>query len=278
MQISRNVLILAGALAVPAIAQAAVTWPGPDSYGYSGSTSTGNTFSTIKGNGGALVTPADPAAATYDDRFYTAPVGFAFPFYGVTNNAVFVTTNGLITFGGTTNTDQSLNTQINASYTNASFNSATAIPSGSNVQVDRAMIAPWWDDLQFTSGQTGGIYTLNRTVSGVQEFVIEWANVAFFNSTTDGVSFQAILRDNGTITFNYGDTSSSNSTNTLGASATIGIHNLGGTNVNNQYLQYNANTAGALPLGGFRVDIVPGPGAAALLGLGGLMAARRRRS
>jgi len=241
---------------------------GPDAFGYLGSrTNTGAAYTPIKGNGGTLQTPADPANATFDDRFYTAPIGFNFPFYGVNQTSVFMMTNGFLSFGGTTNTSGALNTQENFSYTNGSFNTNT-LPIG-NSQVDRAIIAPWWDDLQFTSGQPGGIYTLLRTVAGHQEFVMEWNNVAFFNSTTDGVNFEAILRDDGLITFQYNDVASSNAGNTLGGSATIGIHNLGGTTGNNNFLQFSVNSPTLVQFDQitFTPTAVPEPTSMALCGV-----------
>jgi hypothetical protein len=48
----------------------AASFPGPDAFGYTGvRTNNLSAFNSIKGNGGTLLTPADPAAAPYDDRF-----------------------------------------------------------------------------------------------------------------------------------------------------------------------------------------------------------------
>jgi hypothetical protein len=275
----KSVLVLAavaGGLCLSTVASAGL-FPGPDGFGYTGSTTTGNTYTTIKGNGGTRVTPADPAAATYDDRFYSVTIPFSFNFYGTGQTTAFISTNGFIALGAATNTGNALDTQQNNSYTNSTF-AVAAMPLGGTGQwvADRPVIAPWWDDMQFTSGQQGGIYTRSQVVSGVNEFVIEWANVAFFNSTADGVSFQAVLRDNGTMSFFYGDSASSNTGNTLGASGTIGIHNVGGGTGNDQYLQYSNNQAAAVS-NGFAVHIVPAPASLALAGLGGLLVARRRR-
>lgn len=252
---------------------------GPDAFGYTGNSSNSPaSFTTIKGAGGALVTPADPANALFDDRFYAATIPFNFPFYGVNQTAAFLSTNGFISFGGTTNTNAALNTQVASSFGNNTLASATALIAG--MQVDRSFIAPWWDDLQFTNAQAGGIYTLTRTLGVVQEFVVEWNSVAFFNSTTDSVNFQAILRDDGSMTFLYRDVLSSNAGNTRGGSATIGIHNLGGTTGNNNFLQYSFNQAAALA-NGDRIDItlIPEPGSMALAAgsFAGMLLRRRRR-
>lgn len=256
---------------------------GPDAFGYTGNrTNSPASFTSIKGAGGTLITPADPAAATYDDRFYSVPIGFPFSIYGVSDTTAFVSTNGFISFGGVTNTNTALNTQVGASYNNGNLASASPIISGGNVgmQVDRTFVAPWWDDMQFTNAQPGGLYSLTRTVGAIQEFVVEWNNVAFFNATTNGVTFQAILRSDGSMSFLYPDVTNG-ATGTNGAEATIGIHNLGGTTANNQFLQYSFNQAGAL-LNGDRIDItpVPEPGSMALLGVAvlGTLARRRRVS
>jgi hypothetical protein len=253
---------------------------GPDAYGYTGNrTNAPGAFSSIKGAGGTLVTPADPAAALYDDWNFSTPIGFAFPIYGGSETTAFLSTNGLISFGGTTNTSATLGAQVGNSYNNGNLASASPLISGGTggMQVDRTFIAPWWDDMQFTNGQAGGLYTLTRTVGAIQEFVVEWNNVAFFNATTNGVTFQSILRSDGTISFYYPDvTNGAGGTNA--AQATIGMHNLGGTTANNNFLQYSFNQAGAL-LNGDRIDItpVPEPGSLLLLGVAGLGCLVRRR-
>lgn len=276
----KSVLVLAtsaGGLCLSSAAMAGL-FPGPDSFGYSGFTTTGNTYTTIKGNGGTRVTPADPAAATYDDRFYQVALPFTFNFYGTANTTAYLSTNGFLSFGGATNTGNALDSQQANSYTNNSFALAAMPLGGSGNWVnDRAVIAPWWDDMQFTSGQQGGLYTLLRTNGlGEQEFVIEWANIAFFNSTTDGVSFQVVLNQNNWISFFYGDSASANTGNTRAASATIGIHDLGGTTGNDRFLQYSFNQVNAVAPG-MGIHIIPAPASLALVGVGGLLMARRRR-
>jgi hypothetical protein len=276
-------LVAAVAAAGPAPAQTF----GPDGFGYTGNhVNVPGSFVTIKGNGGTLITPltpADPPPSTLDDRFYSVAIPFNFPFYGTNNTTAFVSTNGFVSFGGTTNTSQVLDSQISASYTNPNFNSATAITGQGtgSPQVDRQIIAPHWDDMQFTGGQPGGIYTLNRTVSGHQELVLEWAQDAFFNSTTDGVSFQAILRDDGSMSFIYGDLTSAVSGNNNGGAATIGIHDLGGSPSNNRFLQWSFNTTSVSLNDTINItpSAVPEPGTLALcaIGMAGVAAYRRRR-
>src|SRR5438874_7647131 len=85
---------------------------GPDAAGYTGlHANVPGSFTTIKGNGGTLITPAtpaDPPPATLDDRFYQVAMPFSFPFYGTSSNTAFVSTNGFLAFGGVTNTNTAL--------------------------------------------------------------------------------------------------------------------------------------------------------------------------
>lgn len=277
---------LAACLSPPGDARAQTF--GPDAFGYS-LTRTNNpaTYTTIKGVAGTILltpfgAPADPPGSLIDDQFFQAPIGFSFPFYGVNQTDAFVHSNGFIAFGGVTNTNPALGTQVDFSYTNPNFNSASIV-GGTGPQVDRHIVAPWWDDLQFTAGQAGGLYTLSRTVGGVQEFVVEWNNDAFFNAVNSPVTFQATLRSNGTMQFLYPDVTTSFAGGTNGASATVGIHDLGGGTGNNRFLQFSFNTVGALNNGdviNFTITPVPEPSALLLCGaaVAGAWVVRRRRA
>ena len=61
-----------------------------------------------------------------DNVSVSIPIGFTFPFYGVNNSSVFVSTNGLLTFGG--------------AFTGANNSDLTGSPP-------LAAIAPLWDNL-----------------------------------------------------------------------------------------------------------------------------------
>ena len=74
--------------------------------------------------------------ATNDDDATQIPVGFTFPMYGVAYTNVFVSTNGLLTFG-----------TANTASTNADLTSSPA----------QAAIAPFWDDLVVSGSSTSKV-------------------------------------------------------------------------------------------------------------------------
>src|SRR5262249_55947742 len=89
-----------------------------------------------------------------DDTSVSIPLGFPFAFYGRSNTAVFVSSNGLLTFG-----------TGNTGFTNADLTTTPA----------QASIAPFWDDLHTAGGVTGS--NVFRQVLGVgsnQHLTIQW--------------------------------------------------------------------------------------------------------
>ena len=276
--------VVTAGLAQPGVSSAQTI--GPDAFGYT-LTRTNNpgAFVSIKGAGGTPIF-SDPPAGTQDDVFFSVPIGFNFSFYGVSSSTAFVSTNGYIAFGGSTATNQALGVHTGQSYGNPNFNSAlniTAQGIAGGPGVDRQVIAPWWDDLQFTGGQTGSLYTQTRTVGPLQEFVVEWNNDAFFDSPTSPVTFQAILRSNGTMAFFYPDVTTAFPDGTNGISATIGIHDLNATTADNRFLQHSFNQALALANGDVINVLAPIPEPTSLLlcgvaAVGGLWVRRRRAS
>ena len=66
-----------------------------------------------------------------DDASVSIPIGFTFPFYGVPNTTVFVSSNGLLTFGTS-----------NTAFTNADLTTTPA----------QASIATFWDDCTLAAG------------------------------------------------------------------------------------------------------------------------------
>ena len=125
---------------------------------------------------------------------------FAFNFYGVPQNSVYISANGFLSFGtdGITSKD------------NVSLPSGTA-PNG--------IIAPYWDDLNPAGTTSGnGVFVLTTGTAPNRKFVVTWRNVPrVANQALQ--SFQAILEE-GTdaIVFQYQTTDG-------GRSATIGLEN-----------------------------------------------------
>jgi hypothetical protein len=155
--------------------------------------------------------------STVDDASASIDLGSnTFSFYGVAytgNNKLFVSSNGLITFGSG-----------NTSYSNT--NLTTDVP--------QAAIAPLWDDW-ITSHNTEPddlILYQFQDLNGdgtPDQLVIEWNNIRHISvGGTNGATFQAILQLNtgsahGNITLNYPDLDVGNADFDNGASATVGI-------------------------------------------------------
>ncbi|TAK08866.1 MAG: hypothetical protein EPO39_03635, partial [Candidatus Manganitrophaceae bacterium] len=134
-------------------------------------------------------------ALSGDDSALGVPLPFSFPFYGQSYSQLYVSTNGLITFGGP-----------NSAYI------PQPIPS---VSQPNAFIAPFWRDLYVNLRQI-------TTASSATEFVIAFNGVRGLCCTTPTYTFEVILRPDGTILLAYADV-------TLNATTTIGIENLDGT-------------------------------------------------
>ena len=141
------------------------------------------------------------------------------------------------------------------------------IPSSAMFSGDQSL-APFWDDINTSSGTNGNIYWEN--VGGT--LVVQWERAGFFGSQ-DTVTFQLQVHSSGAslAQFLYRDVASARAN--TGGSATIGYQD-GGVGFGDA--QFSFNTAGAVS-NGLVLSLVPAPGAAVLLGLGGLVATRRRR-
>ena len=172
---------------------------GPDAFGYTWVDSDepgGPTFEWVDISGtGRSVSLSDDA-----NRQVTLP--WAFPFYGTDRTAMFVSSNGFLSFDG----------RGASEYTN------DPIPDTS---APNALIAPYWDDLNPSLG--GRIYTQDM---GDGRFVVQYQEVPHFSAASETTTFQVILSRSGAITFQYlamnDDVSDPNS-------HTIGIENDNGT-------------------------------------------------
>ncbi|MBX6312587.1 MAG: Ig-like domain-containing protein, partial [Isosphaeraceae bacterium] len=166
----------------------------------------------------------DPQAftiiTTADDLSVAVNLGSnTFTFYNSTytgNNQLFVSSNGLITFG-----------QANGDFTNSNL---TASPP-------QAAIAPLWDDwVNSNVNNASNPMVLGKFVDldgdgTLDELIIEWNQIWHFASSPSTVTFEAILRLNtgttqGDIYFEYLDLDTGD-TNRNGASATVGIKESG---------------------------------------------------
>ena len=197
--------VASGEIAVHGAKAAGRAAGGPDAGGYifDDSSEPGGpvyAFTDISTTGAAVspVLYGCTAGNANDEGRAAVALPTPFTFYGVSYSTVYIYTNGLIGF------DPAF---TGCAYINEAIPTAAA-PNG--------LIAPFWDDLDLTSGSIR-----TQTVGG--NFVIQFTNVPRLQAGTGSVSFQVILKPLGEIVFQY---QAAPTTNT---SATIGIENQAGT-------------------------------------------------
>jgi Bacterial pre-peptidase C-terminal domain len=192
----------------------------------------GAVLGTTSGRASYLASPIDPTftdiSATgttvmqnVDDFAATVPIGFSFQFYGTSYTSLFVSDNGLVTFG-TSNVD---------------WNNQSLATSPT-----QAAIAVFWDDLQAINGaNTATVKTELVGAAGSQQLIIQWDMIAFWpdNTATDTLTYQLIITEGtNTLQLNYLDLVSGTSFGNNGASATVGIKAEG---ITNQFLELAFN-------------------------------------
>ncbi len=168
---------------------------GPDGYGYlwiDSDEPAGPNYSWVEINGVGTV----PGSAD-DGNYGSFPLGFDFDFYGVTYSAVRICTNGFLSF-----------TSSSSAYTNQ------GIPNGAD---PNALIAPFWDDLNPSTG--GTIYYYADAAN--QRFIVEWDGVNHYYSSSPE-TFQVILNADGSILYQYQTVQVNNG-------CTVGIENHAGS-------------------------------------------------
>lgn len=145
------------------------------------------------------------AYALSDESSVTIPIGFDFDFYGMIQNSITISSNGYLTFGGTT----------------APLNSS--LP---DVAEPNALISPFWDDLD--PGVAGSVFTLLDGVAPNRRLTVAWVGIPHAGGTNP-VTFEATLHEgSGDIIFQYQDTDFSNPAYDSGASATVGVEDMDG--------------------------------------------------
>lgn len=177
---SLGTLFLGFALfAVPAAAQTVVSTQEP--YAPLSAGATPLTFSHL----------VNDTADVLDDGYASLPLGFTFPYFGLNVTTVGVTTNGLILVDPAAQTYCASN----------KCNSTRGIPG--TATEPHGFIAPWWRDLQGTSGQ------VRWTRPRAGEIVIEFFDWGYFADAPNPAglaefSFQVRLDDTGRIQVHYG--------------------------------------------------------------------------
>ncbi len=172
---------------------------GPDLSGYY-ATATTFEFEDIQSTGTALLADADDRSILLDSDMLS---GFSFDFYGETYTDLYVSSNGLLSFGAP-----------ESSFANSSLDTFPAV----------AVIAPLWDDLDSRSSG-GATYWEVRGTADQQQLIVQWDQVDYFDSRdADPITFQMVLSEvDGSIQFNYLDLAGGNAARTGGVSATVGI-------------------------------------------------------
>jgi hypothetical protein len=159
---------------------------------------------------GTVITGLD----NQDDASVSVPIGFNFPFYNNSYNSIFVSSNGLLTFGSG-----------NTEFTNQDM---TADPT-------QAAIAPYWDD-QILTSPPEHVYMQVLGTGNNMRLDLQF-NVHYFNSGGT-ITYEAQLYADGRIQFNYqnlvGLAGHDN-----GASATVGIKDAGTQGANRLLLAFN---------------------------------------
>ncbi len=157
-----------------------------------------------------------------DDDFVGASIDFPFTFFGTSQTTIFISSNGLLSFGGGS-----------ADYANVDLTSQST-------DVNVPTIAPLWDDWQTFQSGADAVYYQTLGDAPNRRFVVEWHVVDHYFSSPSSVTFQAVLFEGSNeIEFRYLDVVTGNANNN-GASAAVGIRDTSGQS-NGRNLQWSFN-------------------------------------
>ena len=168
-------------------------------------------------SGEIIYTGTNTNLAGDDDSAGPFNLGFTFNFFGTNYTQLYANINGTLNF-----------TSGFSGYSNYDLSSGSA-PNNS--------IYPFWDDL-ITSLDYSAKPILYTTIGSgsSQQFIAQWTNMYFYNTTVEMGTFQVILNQStNVIQFQYRDLLGGSRSN--GNSATVGIKG------SSSYSEYSFNTA-----------------------------------
>lgn len=132
-----------------------------------------------------------PSYTPNDDNYYgPVSLGFSINYFGTTYNSIYISNNGLVSFGAGT-----------GSYT----------PSPLNTEPTPPIIAPYWTDLDSRSDplgaiapNTGGSAVYFEQVSSTKD-VLTWDRLGYYSANYTGrAQFQLVLQDPNSVTSGEG--------------------------------------------------------------------------
>jgi hypothetical protein len=242
---------------------------GPDSFGYTASNSA-QPFSFVD-----ITSSGTRILADSGDAVMAANIGFNFNFYGASQSSLFISSNGLITFGSP-----------NSSLWPTNFAAGAPLDN-------TAAIAVLWDDWSTTKprfASSDAVYFQTIGSPGSRQFVVEWHNTfPYCPSGNTGLTFEAILTEGSdNILFQYlnvvggaGLQDRPGYNGDSGSSAGVGIRDINGQS-NGRNLQWSF-APGTAVIGNNEVVLfttgIPEPSTLSSLAVGALvLVALRRRS
>jgi hypothetical protein len=205
-----------------------------DNFGYTRDDSA--TYNWLDASSGV---PIDFGAGGHDDGS-VGPInlGFNFRFYEYSYPQIYISTNGILTFGG-----------------------EGTFARNENIPVDiipNDLIAPFWDDLAVGSPfNTGQVYYELRGSAPNRSFVVQWNAVTRRVGMGGLLTFQAILFENGDIKFQYQTLDGETNEATVGIEDADGIDGLLYTYNSSSGLTAEKSILFKRPAAGWRVKLLP---------------------
>jgi hypothetical protein len=186
---------------------------GPDSFGYTATDETTFSWEAITPGEGGSGTPIGPDEwiGDADDGYVEVPIGFDFTFYGNSYSNVYISNNGLLSFGSGSR-----------EYGNE------CIPTDNE---PNNFIGIFWDDLTIAflpPAQRTCVYYAVVGTAPTRRFVVTFDKVPHNGDSTASYTFQAVLHEDGRIKTQYRTMQNGSGQYADGRSATLGIENPSG--------------------------------------------------